>query len=85
MWILDTKRRQPALVAGDFTRAIARANEMEDRRGRGKEESFLLSPPSHYIPPVCSHPDFVDELERKRLLRRLELNKDADMRVFPRR
>ena len=73
MWILDRKRRQPALVASDFTRAIAIAKEMEDRRGRGKEESFLLSPPSHYIPPVCSHPDFVDELERKRLLRRLEL------------
>ena len=73
MWILDTKRRQPALVASDSIRAIARAKEMEDRRGRGKEESFLLSPPSHFIPPVCSDPDFLDELERKRLLRRLKL------------
>ena len=73
MWILDTKRRQPALVASDSIRAVARAKEMEDRRGRGKEESFLLSLPSHFIPPVCSHPDFLDELERKRLLRRLKL------------
>ena len=45
MWILDTIRRQPALVASDSIRAIARAKEMEDRKGRGKEESFLLSPP----------------------------------------
>ena len=73
MWILDTKRRQPTLVASDSIRAVVRAKEMEDRRGRGKEESFLLSPPSHFIPPVCSHPDFLDELERKRLLRRLKL------------
>ena len=33
------------VVASYSIRAIARAKEMEDRRGRGKEESFLLSPP----------------------------------------
>ena len=33
------------MVASYSIRAIARAKEMEDRRGRGKEESFLLSPP----------------------------------------
>ena len=58
MWILDTKRRQPALVASDSIRAVVRAKEMEDRRGRGKEESFLLYPPPTSFPLFALIPIF---------------------------
>ena len=73
MWILNTKRRQPALVASDSIRAVARAKEMEDRRGRGKEESFLLSLPSHFIPRT-----------RAETLATQAKIEDVDMRVFQR-
>ena len=83
MWILDTKRRQPALVASDSIRAIARAKEMEDRRGRGKEESFLLSPPLPLHSPCLLSSRFSRRTRAETLATQAKIE-DVDMRVFQR-
>ena len=75
-----------ACVASVSSRVLARKLEREQKkqngrgRGRGEEEKLSspypyeesLSPlPSPSFPFFCSHPNVLDELARKRLLRRL--------------
>ena len=64
-----------ACVASVSNRVIARKLEREQKKkveGGGGGESFPS--PSPVIPFFCSHPNFLDELARKRLLRRLLAN-----------
>ena len=51
-------------------------------RGRGKEEQKFSSSlaPSPFIPLFCSRPNFLDELARKRLLRRQEFRHEYKSR-----
>ena len=64
-----------ACVASVSNRVIARKLEREQKKrveGGGGGESFPS--PSPVIPFFCSRPNFLDELARKRLLRRLLAN-----------
>ena len=75
--------RYLACVASASNRDIAQKLERErkkmesGRRAENRKKRFLLSPPPPPPPPpsflffFCSRPNFLDELARKRLLRRL--------------
>ena len=68
-----------ACVPSVSNRVIARKLEREQKkkggRGRGRGVIPLPSPsPSPVIPFFCSRPNFLEELARKRLLRRLLAN-----------
>ena len=64
-------RARLACVASVSSRVMARKLEREKKKnGRGKgEEETLARKPLHSF--FCSRPNFLDELARKRLLRRL--------------
>ena len=55
-------------------------SKKEEGGGEKRNKSFFLSLPSPFIPLSCSRPNFLDELARKRLLRRQEFRHEYKSR-----
>ena len=68
-WVAPPSLRSKRFQSSYCAKVGAEANEMEDRRGRGKEKEFTSLPsPFTFIPLICTRPIFLDKLAWKRLL-----------------
>ena len=69
-WVAPPSLRSKRFQSSHCAKVGVEAKEMEDRRGRGKGKKEFTSLPSPFtfIPLICSRPNFLDTLARKRLL-----------------